>query len=81
MVLVVAVLHWGRSKAELVPFGILWEHPSKRWDSTGNLLGLEYRWLYGSHDLAGGGGPQRGPEARRKLATRFNSVGCASCTM
>jgi hypothetical protein len=41
MVLEVVVLHRGRSKAELVPFGILLEHPSKRWDSTGNLLGLE----------------------------------------
>jgi hypothetical protein len=56
MVLEVAVLHRGRSKAELVPFGILLEHPSKRWDSAGNLLGLEYRWLCGSHDLAIGGG-------------------------
>jgi hypothetical protein len=41
MVLEVAVLHQERSKAELAPFGILCEHPSKRWDSTGNLLGLE----------------------------------------
>jgi hypothetical protein len=81
MVLEVAVLHRERLKAELVPFGILWEHPSKRRDSTRNLLGLEYRWLCGSHDLASGGGSQRCPEARRKLATRFNSVGCAAFTM
>jgi hypothetical protein len=81
MVLEVAVLHRGRSKAELVPFGILREHPSKIWGSTGNLLGLEYRWLCGIHDLADGGGPRRGPEARRKLATCFISVGCAACTM
>jgi hypothetical protein len=40
MVLEVPVLHRERSKAELVPFGILWEHPSKRWDSTENLPGL-----------------------------------------
>jgi hypothetical protein len=31
MVLEVTVLHRERSKAELVPFGILCEHPSKRW--------------------------------------------------
>jgi hypothetical protein len=32
---------WERSEVTLVQFGIMWEHPSKRWDSTGNLLGLE----------------------------------------
>jgi hypothetical protein len=25
----------------LVQFAILWEHHSKRWDSIGNLLGIE----------------------------------------
>jgi hypothetical protein len=44
-------------------------------------MGLEYRWLYGSHDLVGGGGLQRGPKARRKLATRSISLGCAASTM
>jgi hypothetical protein len=39
----------------------------QEWDSTGNLLGLEYRWLCGSHDLVGSEGPQRGPESRRNL--------------
>jgi hypothetical protein len=41
MVLEVVVLHQGRSKAEMVPLGILWEHPSKIWDSKENLLGIE----------------------------------------
>jgi hypothetical protein len=43
--------------------------------------GLEYRWLCGSRDLVGGGGLQRGPEARRKLVTRFISLGCAAGTI
>jgi hypothetical protein len=30
-----------RPEVMLVQFGILWEHSSKRWDSTRNLLGLE----------------------------------------
>jgi hypothetical protein len=80
MVLEIAVLHQERSNVKLGPFGIFGEHPSKGWDSTGNLLGLEYRWLRGSHDLVGGGGLQRGPEARRKLAMCFISVGCTVCT-
>jgi hypothetical protein len=41
MVLEIAVLHRERSKVKLGPFGIFGEHPSKGWDSTGNLLGLE----------------------------------------
>jgi hypothetical protein len=55
VVLEAIVLHWKRPEAmlcvaiprqerpevTLVQFGNLWEHPSKRWDSTRNLLGLE----------------------------------------
>jgi hypothetical protein len=36
-----AMPRWKRLEVTLVLFGILWEHPSERWDSTGNLLGLE----------------------------------------
>jgi hypothetical protein len=37
----ITVLHWERPEVILARFGILWEHPSKRWGTTGNLLGLE----------------------------------------
>jgi hypothetical protein len=53
VVLETTVLHWESPEAELgttvplrerpevtlVQFGILWEHPSKKWDSPRNLLG------------------------------------------
>jgi hypothetical protein len=39
--LCVAIPRQERPEVTLVQFGILWEHPSKRWDSTGNFLGLE----------------------------------------
>jgi hypothetical protein len=41
VVLEATVLRRERPEVMLARFGILWEHPSKRWDSTGNLLGLE----------------------------------------
>jgi hypothetical protein len=37
----IVMLHRGKLEMTLVRFGILWKHPSKRWDPTGNLLGLE----------------------------------------
>jgi hypothetical protein len=37
----VTMLWRERPEVKLARFGILWEHPSKRWDSTGNLLVLE----------------------------------------
>jgi hypothetical protein len=40
-ILEITVLHRQRPEVRLAQFGILWEHPSKIWGTTGNLLGLE----------------------------------------
>jgi hypothetical protein len=41
VVLETTMLHRERPEVTLAQFGILLEHPSKRWDSIRNLLGLE----------------------------------------
>jgi hypothetical protein len=35
----ITVLRRERPEVMLARFGILWEHPSKIWGTTGNLLG------------------------------------------